>query len=533
MFSTHKQLYFVFQHEGEPYFLDSTLQLRLDDWLRLSLRRSGYRYTYFLDAVGSQMKLTILDADSYHQYYARSLWFKPDFQGQVCVDLDQERAVQWLTKELGRRNGESAFVFRMEAFARLFQPDYPSKARLLDRLIQRLHNCRDALVLVGPMEMMEEVLSLYTAPGSVLAYVDRETGQSLCRSARELLLDRDNLCFFDRLREKLDDQFLELGTFTFDGLKTLMGNVRFARDEAWDEGTLLDYTNFLYFWTYKPKLRAYCQGLFSSLKQPITYAALFRCLCDNGIAAMEERMQRLRRSARNKNESERLIDILVHQFGPLPKDYPSQESHVVFAEPELSALAELPWPEWAYRKGASPFQIWEPAEREWDVMKRSLLKARNRPFPRTRIRWIDKFVVRMKRAENRGDHWTVRRTVNVLLYCGNNLYTEGEFDQYCQGCERYLTVSEGYFDKYREYLRIKPSGTDAVAAVQGQLYSYGIALESADAEYQTVSEISGIDLTDTLQTLLESVQPTPDHSADADMDSETASRILEARANRR
>ncbi|MCD8143393.1 MAG: hypothetical protein LUD83_09010 [Clostridiales bacterium] len=533
MFSTHKQLYFVFQHEGETYFLDSTLQLRLDDWLRLSLRRSGYRYTYFLDAVGSQMKLTILDADSYHQYYARSLWFKPDFQGQVCIDLDQERAVQWLTKELGRRNGESAFVCRMEAFARLFQPDYPSKARLLDRLIQRLHSCRDALVLVGPMEMTEEVLSLYTAPGSVLAYVDRETGQSLCRSTRELLLDKDNLCFFDRLREKLDDQFLELGTFTFDGLKTLLGNVRFARDEAWGEGTLLDCTNFLYFWTYKPKLRAYCQGLFSSLKQPITYGALFRSLCDNGITAMEERIQRLRRSARNKNESERLIDILVHQFGPLPKDYPSQESHVVFAEPELSALAELPWPEWAYRKGASPFQIWEPAEREWDAMKRSLLKARNRPFPRTRIRWIDKFVVRMKRAENRGDHWTVRRTVNVLLYCGNNLYTEGEFDQYCQGCERYLTVSEGYFDKYREYLRIKPSGTDAVAAVQGQLYSYGIALESADAEYQTVSEISGIDLTDTLQTLLESVQTTMDHSADADMDSETASRILEARANRR
>ncbi len=48
-----------------------------------------------------------------------------------------------------------------------------------------------------------------------------------------------------------------------------------------------------------------------------------------------------------------------------------------------------------------------------------------------------------------------------------------------------------------------------------------------------MSEIISLVLRDTLETLLESVQPTPGHSADADMDSETASRILEARASRR
>lgn len=70
MFSDHKSLYFVFHNQDERYFLDSTLCLKFEEWLWLTLRKNEYSHIYFIGIdAQNQPVLTLPDRESFNAFF--------------------------------------------------------------------------------------------------------------------------------------------------------------------------------------------------------------------------------------------------------------------------------------------------------------------------------------------------------------------------------------------------------------------------------------------------------------------------------
>lgn len=505
MFSAHKPLYFVFKNEGEVYFQDSMLQLELYDYLWLELHKSGYRHIYFVDSIADKVTLTILDGQSYDEYHRniKLLFGKSEpYKKPVHLELDAPKAAKRILTLIGRNNGQTAFVFQNHAFADIFAVS--SYNDLLGQLIKKQKNSRNPIVLVGSMEMDTQELEIYVNPDGVFGY-QTGFGQCLCRELFEIIHSGEVFAVFDSLKEKIRDQFLELGTIEFAGITTLMRNIEFSRGELWKREDFDSYVNFLYWWIYKDELKRFCSGLFSSIKGQITYKAIFQAMQGNGMRSFLARVDRQREiyeafHAEEFPEAQRhipMVNILAEEYGPLPQQFTKNESHIRIAEAELEGLAETLWPAECYAEAESSFPIKQIEGADWEKMKKNLIKPRNVKINQSRLKWIDVFRQHLQKARYRNDHETAQRAVNALMYCGNNFYTADDYEKYCEGCLAYLNVSEAYFKKRLELSDLQKSEKIADKILQAHIKPLMASviymensLQSADLNYIHVEAVS-------------------------------------------
>lgn len=460
MFSAHKSLYFVFKNEGEHYFQDSMLQLDLYDYLWLELHKSGYENIYFIDGDPDKVTFCILDRESYDEYHKSSrFWLgRPEYQASMQITLDRARGVQRILRLAGDTHGKTAFVFQNHVFTELFSPS--GHQADLEKLINQQQNSRNPVILLGSMEMDEEELERYVSPQGVFGYKTQK-GQRLCRELHEIIWQKDSVPVFDSLKEKIQGQFLEIGAIEFAGLAVLMRNVQFSRGEVWEKQDFDSYVNFLYWWIYKDKLKSFCGGLFSSIPGKLTYQALYQSLVtEAGMRSFLARVNGQRQVYEEKYAGMHdgntgkipMNQILAEEYGALPQQFTKQESHILLAEGELSALSDMEWPEaecegW---KSVTGFQIGQVREEDWDSMRKNLRKPQNTKLFRSRLKSIDGFRQCMQRAVGQRDIGTVRRAENILMYCGSNLYTETGYEKYCEDAQSYLKISESYFAMIQE-----------------------------------------------------------------------------------
>ncbi len=456
MFSAHKSLYFVFKNEGERYFQDSMLQLDLYDYLWLELRKSGYENIYFIDGTSDKAVFCILDGDSYDEYHKgfKFRFGKPEaYQAPIQIELEKAKAAQRILRLAGNTNGKTAFVIQNHVFTELFSPS--GHQADLEKLIRQQQNSRNPVILLGSMEMNVEELERYVSPKGVFGY-KTEKGQCLCRELHEIVWQKDIAPVFDGLKEKIPEQFLEIGAIEFAGLAVLMRNVQFSRGEIWEKSDFDSYVNFLYWWIYKDKLKSFCGGLFSSIPGKLTYQALYqKLITEEGMRSFLARVNGQRQVYEERYAGTHegnagkipMNQILAEEYGVLPQQFTKQESHILLAAGELSALSDMQWPgagceEW---KNAGGFQIGQVREEDWDSMRKNLRKPRNAKLFRSRLKNIDSFRQCMQRAVRQRDAGTMQRAENVLMFCGSNLYMDTGYEKYCEDAQSYLKISESYF----------------------------------------------------------------------------------------
>lgn len=211
LFSSRKPLYFVFHDRSERYFQDSTLQLTFSEWLWLTLRKRGYSNIYFvdLDDTGRPV-LTLRDRDTWLGYNPGGIFsVMEEYRGRPLRRVMGDKEFLRLWNRIYDGPGDCAYVFSAQAFSRLASV---RRSKDVDGLLDRMARQErpDALILTGPMDMEASDLDAYLNPHGILAYLS-PTGRSLCQAAADLLQREQDVCFFEKLKERLGDQFIELG----------------------------------------------------------------------------------------------------------------------------------------------------------------------------------------------------------------------------------------------------------------------------------------------------------------------------------
>ena len=297
LFSSRKPLYFVFHDRSERYFQDSTLQLTFSEWLWLTLRKRGYSNIYFvdLDDTGRPV-LTLRDRDTWRGYNPGGIFsVMEEYRGRPLRRVMGDKEFLRLWNRIYDGPGDCAYVFSAQAFSRLASVRRPKDVDgLLDRMARQERP--DALILTGPMDMEASDLDAYLNPHGILAYLS-PTGRSLCQAAADLLQREQDVCFFEKLKERLGDQFIELGRPTYGRLLSMLRCVRFALGESWDEDTLEFYALLLLRWVHMRTVKSYCKGLFSDLPKPVTCAGMYALLCRDRAEKLRECAAMLRRTA--------------------------------------------------------------------------------------------------------------------------------------------------------------------------------------------------------------------------------------------
>lgn len=451
LFSSRKPLYFVFHDRSERYFQDSTLQLTFSEWLWLTLRKRGYSNIYFvdLDDTGRPV-LTLRDRDTWREYTPGGIFsVMEEYRGRPLRRVMGDKEFLRLWNRIYDGPGDCAYVFSAQAFSRLASVRRPKDMDgLLDRMARQERP--DALILTGPMDMEASDLDAYLNPHGILAYLS-PTGRSLCQAAADLLQREQDVCFFEKLKERLGDQFIELGRPTYGRLLSMLRCVRFALGESWDEDTLEFYALLLLRWVHMRTVKSYCKGLFSDLPKPVTCAGMYALLCRDRAEKLRECTAMLRRTAPDTLSSAQMLE---KKFGPLPQEVLDQ-CWISVREPSLDKLLSFQLPHISSQTEDPVFQICPVDPGDWYLMRRRLRSPRLCPPPKERIGWIDRFLDVLNTAGAHGDSRTVRRTVRVLLRCGRRLYAPGK-DTNFEALGAYLASSREYFEMERKQAGLPP-----------------------------------------------------------------------------
>lgn len=448
LFSSHKPLYFVFHDRDERYFQDSTLQLTFSEWLWLTLRKRDYSSIYFVDLDDSgRPVLTLRDRNTWRGYNPGGFFSSmEDYRGQPLRRVMGDKEFLRLWNRIYDGSGGCAYVFSMQAFSQLAlvrrQKNPKDVDRLLDRMTQQERP--DALILTGPMDMEAADLRAYSDPCGILAHVSPD-GKSLCPAAADLLGREQDVCFFEKLKEQMGDQFIELGRPTRGRLLSMLRCVRFARGENWNEDTLELYALLLLRWVHMRTVKSYCEGLFSDLPKPVTCAGMYARLCRGEADRLSQCAAMLRRTAADTLSSTQLLE---KKFGPLPQEVLDQ-CWISVREPSLDKLLSFQLPHISGQAEDPVFQICPVDPGDWYLMRRRLRSPRLCPPPKERISWIDRFLDVLNTAGAHGDSRTVRRALRVLLRCGRQLYAPGG-DTSFEALGAYLASSREYFEMERK-----------------------------------------------------------------------------------
>lgn len=452
MFSDHKSLYFVFHNQDERYFLDSTLCLKFEEWLWLTLRKNEYSHIYFIGIdAQNQPVLTLPDRESFNAFF-RGMprpWFASEeiypgrpltrgFKGGELTHL-------WTQIYADRRNaadrGRKAYVFTMRAFHRFAAP---ARNGEINQLLARMHQpeCRDTIILTGTMRMTSRDLAPYVDRSGILAYISPGGYSLLNEAARSLFRREDGLRFFEELKKRIGGQYIELYLPAYDRLLSMLRCLCFRLDKTWSEDALRLYTMLLQRWLYMNNVRAACPELLTRLRPPYTCKRLYDQLLSNGEA---DRLSRygdaLLAAAPAPASPEQLLD---RRFGRLSQE-DLERSHIVMDDPRLDGLLRLDLPDYSTLPKDDKFDICLVTPQDWGLMKRELRSPRLSPPPSEVLEWIAKFINIYRTAKECKDFRTMRRSLCVLLYCGGWLYEAKDVD--FKDVEAYLKRSDEYFQR--------------------------------------------------------------------------------------
>ena len=445
LFSSRKPLYFVFHDRSERYFQDSTLQLTFSEWLWLTLRKRGYSNIYFvdLDDTGRPV-LTLRDRDTWRGYTPGGIFsVMEEYRGRPLRRVMGDKEFLRLWNRIYDGPGDCAYVFSAQAFSRLASVRRPKDVDgLLDRMARQERP--DALILTGPMDMEASDLDAYLNPHGILAYLS-PTGRSLCQAAADLLQREQDVCFFEKLKERLGDQFIELGRPTYGRLLSMLRCLCFRLDKPWGEENLRFYAMLLQRWLYMNNVRAAYPELLTGFAPPYTCAAIYKRLLSDGEADKLSRYgDALLGAAPDPALPERLLD---QRFGQLPREA-LDRSHIVMDDSRLYGLLQLNLPNNPTRLQDDGFDICPVYSDDWDRMKRNLRSPRLCPPPSEALESIAKVLDIYRNARKYEDHRTVRRSLCVLLCFGQWLYeVDCKADKHVafEDVEAYLKRSEKYF----------------------------------------------------------------------------------------
>ncbi len=453
MFSGHKQFYLVFKNESDAYYLDSSLCLNIENYLWFRLHQAGYNAVYFLNQT-SVDKLCLIPADlkaAERNTYgkgllgigSKKLWENKDSSAYTeKITAGVNATASWLIKRLSEQ--DVAVITDSRTLNRLYPSDNPERLYDLRQAIQR-----GTLVVCCPTELSSEDMKFLCGKNSIFGRYAK-----LFPPLYQIIsAENSNIAVFDELKKIVPEQIIEPGYLDFDAVKHLMKQVEFKRDEYYGEALYLDYCNYLYYWLTNTEVRKISGGLFAQITGKMTAKKLVDALCTNQMAAFIERVEKMR-SILGKGEDVPLSKLLYQAYGA--KEQSLNICHAELCEPALRKLAKIELPI-EYEKTDSVFNIAKITKEDWDTMRERIIKPVNHEISDDCIRYIDRFCSRLESARFEHDNNTVLRTINMLYYCGNNLYTvqKKNFNEYCDKACVYLEASEQYHSLLKGLMKLK------------------------------------------------------------------------------
>ena len=477
MFSGRKPIYLVFRNKGESFYLESTLCLDYNNYLWYKLKEAGYSRIYFLNnPFQDKVSLLVPDAKSYENntYHprkflsmSRKLWNNKDpFAGGFAVSVKTDDAAGWVAERLQEKN--TAVITDMQTLSQLFPTSYPEK---LQSLIESSQEGTGALIISCPQTLTTDERELLVGKNSIFG--KSHNGRSLFPPLYSLITaGNENAVIFDELKKSAAEQMPEPGYLDFDQCKTLLKRVEFARDELWTEEEWLERANYLYYWLTKEAVKRDSAGLFDGITGTVTNRKLYDNLTGAGMTAFLERVNRTKQVYHIKNpgkEGVHLSQMLFELYGA--KDLGKGVCHVELEEGSLRTLASTAWPS-ACDTGTTNFDtILKVGRDDWDSMRKGILKPRNRRLDKERLKWITSFLTYVSTAGQSGDYDTLRRAVNLLMYCGNNLYAAplDKYEDYCKKGQLYLQASAEFFSHLSEEKKLENMAGAESTMVKGQI----------------------------------------------------------------
>lgn len=511
MFSEHKPLYFILDHEGENFYLNSCLALSAQNYIWYQLKKSNMEHIFFIEKnANDSVRICVLDPLSFQKntYDSGSflskkkpLWNvkKENPQKDFKVTVSAEVAARWMLERISEN--DTAVVAGLDALKCLFPTAEEERA-----FIQEISEGKGTLVIDYPMTPGREQLELLVGEDSI--FRKEAEGRSLFKPLYALLESGDSsAAVFDELKKSVPDQCLEIGYIDFESVKVLIKNIGFALKRDFTEREFYDHVNYLFYWLEKEPVRRDSRGLFGSVKGAVTRKKLFQALASGGFPAFEERQEMLRKIYRSKHPDAKsyvpMSEILFELYGR--KNTANTKSHVFISNPALEKLCGTSFP---IRNGSytSEFEILQVSENEWDEMRYFLKKPRNICFDEEKTKWMQGILSYIEPAKACGDTDTLRRAVNMLMYCGNNFYSASvfEYSDYCKRGKQYLDLSKEYFSLKKNVIKLNEglrSGTltsmaeAALKAEEAKLYKYHTILKDLDTIFvqiqKTVMDIAG------------------------------------------
>lgn len=173
MFSTERFVHFVFANVDDTYYLGNMLELDLNGYLWVALKKKGFENVYFFSGTDTDCIVETLDSSSCDNYSQRNASLLSKFFGfksgesedkrQSFSDRDISALCNWITDSLvqSKKQKKQAFVFQLDTLSRLFGK--PEQLDNLKRLIEySRQNSKSGIIVVcapnGGSELVEELV---------------------------------------------------------------------------------------------------------------------------------------------------------------------------------------------------------------------------------------------------------------------------------------------------------------------------------------------------------------------------------------
>ena len=476
MFDKKKKFYFVFSNEGEEYYLSSMLHLSLEDYIYYHLRIHDYEKVYHIRTMGAgdgthMPVITIRTKEdflnnSYQQQKKglRSL-FKakpveveiwdssscPEEYPAIVKTSGTEQTALWMSEKLS--DNKTAIVLDCYTLYELLESDSEDKREALKRFFSSDMDS-GTLVITLPMDIPRDLFSMLIQEEGMIA--------DIFGLPCEQEVINYNYSMFEYLSDRMKDQIYELGKIGFDELGDIIDNAFFERDELISDVDRNDICNFLFYWLYNKKIRKESVGgsgifvkRYSDENAVISRKLLHDFILKDGKKAVSERIRGqhilYEREYKCQSENMRLIDILSKRCGDKDHMMDIDLSPIKIELKELLRFESMLMPELdSSSEYDEQFNLIESTKEEWDRI-RSVVRKPQTVLPEQK--WLDLINIcctEMTTAHEKKDRSTVLRIENILVYCGNNLYSfnDERCDEYYELFKYYIDYSHACFDKY-------------------------------------------------------------------------------------
>ena len=507
MFDKKKKYYFVFSNEGEKYYLPSMLQLSLDDYIFYHLRTHNFDKVYHirttLSGDGTHIPvITIRSKEDFlnNTYQQQNRGLRSLFEGRT-VDVEvwdssccyekypvtvktsgTEQTVLWMSEKLF--DIKTAIVLDCYTLYEFLISISEDKREALKSFFSS-DTDSGTLVITFPMEIPKELFVQFAQESGIIADIFGLPCE------REVI--NYNYSMFEYLADRMKDQIYELGKPGFDELGSIIDNAFFERNELLNEADRSDICNYLFYWLYNKKIRKESVGgsgifakQYSDENAVISRKQLHDFIFSDGKRAISERIRGqhilYEREYTRQSGNMKLIDILSKRCGDKDHMMDVNLSPVKIELKELSRFESMIMPELDRpSEYDDQFNLIESTREEWDWI-RSVVRKPQTLLPEQR--WLDLIDIcctKMTVANEKKDRSTVLRLENILVYCGNNLYSinNEHCDEYDKLFRHYIEYSNACYDKY---LNLKKTGSIMYGESEGSL---GIVQQSAINELIT------------------------------------------------